>query len=94
MSAMWKFDLPVDDSQLVEMPADAELLHVGAQQPLVSDVIQLWARVDQFVLHVQRRILIRGTGHQIDPDVPYVGTVIVANGQLVWHVFDGGEVPW
>ena len=91
MSVVWKYDLPVIDDQVVEMPSEAELLYVGSQDPLVSDEIQLWALVNPFMPLVQRRIFIHGTGHAVHPDgPPYVGTVIVAHGLLVWHVFDGG----
>lgn len=86
MSAVWKFELAIADSQLVAMPEHAELLHVAEQEGRLC----LWARViTTGQKYVQREILIRGTGHPIWTQ-PYVGTVLSRNIGLVWHVFDGG----
>jgi hypothetical protein len=87
--AVWKYDLPVDDEQHVSMPHGSELLHVASQHGLSSQ-IQLWARVDPGAPLVERTIFIAGTGHTVDID-PYIGSVITADGHLIWHVFDGGE---
>lgn len=85
-ATIWKYDLRVEDEILVEMPAGAELLHVGNQTGEI-DRFTVWARVIPGA-HVARRLLVRGTGHPA-PAVPYVGTAF--SGPLVWHVFDGGE---
>lgn len=89
MSEVWKFTLDVTGEQFVEMPADADLLHVAEQYGKLA----LWALViPTGQRQVERRILVRGTGHSVWP-FPYVGTVVTAGGSLVWHVFDGGEQP-
>jgi hypothetical protein len=86
VSVVWKFDLAVTDGQIVEMPEDAELLHVAEQ---TFNRIALWARVNPDASRGRRLILVRGTGHQLSAE-PHVGTVLSTSG-LVWHVFDGGE---
>jgi hypothetical protein len=89
--AVWKFVLLLDDEVIVEMPYGAKLLHVASQ---FGDprVLTLWALVAPTASPAMRRILIRGTGHPIslEDSRDYVGTVIVADGRIVWHVFDGG----
>lgn len=88
MSFVWKFPLAIEDQQLVEMPKGAELLHVGEQHGTLA----LWALVNPTGGQklVRRRIFVRCTGHRLWTH-PYVGTVVMAGGDLVWHVFDGGE---
>lgn len=87
---VWKYEVAVTDTQDVEMPGGAELLHAGTQDDFASTVT-VWARVNPATPDVRRRLLIRGTGHVIG-DEPYVGTVVFRAPALVWHVFDGGEV--
>jgi hypothetical protein len=91
MLAVWKFVLLLDDEVVVEMPYGAKLLHVASQfgDPAV---VTLWALVKPTARPAHRRIFIRGTGHSISAEESrdYVGTVIVADGRIVWHVFDGG----
>jgi hypothetical protein len=84
---VWKYTIQVGDEVDVDMPLDAELLHVAATGSV--DHLELWARVEPTRSIETRRILVRGTGHPVEIE-PYVGTVIV--GPLVWHVFDGGAV--
>lgn len=85
---VWKFDLHIEDEQVVAMPEGSELLHVGNQTGAIER-FTIWARVDPSNPVVNRRILGRGTGHPIG-DEPHIGTT--DNGPLVWHIFDGGEV--
>lgn len=87
MSEVWKFTLAIEGEQDVVMPEGAELLHVAEQYGKLA----LWARViPTGQREVARTILIRGTGHPVWTQ-PHIGTVITAGGELVWHVFDGGE---
>lgn len=90
MMKVWKYDLPVADEQTLDLPEDAELLHVASQHGY-ADMVQLWARVEPTRAYERRQIVMRGTGHLLGEE-PYIGTVVTANGALVWHVFDGGVV--
>ncbi len=83
---VWKFELVIRDYQDIEMPAGSELLSVQMQ----DGGAMLWARVDASKKKITRRIDIRGTGH-LEAGGIYVGTIQMAGGALVWHVFDRGE---
>jgi hypothetical protein len=85
---VYKYDLKVIDQQIIEMPVGANLLTVQLQH----GNLKLWAAVDSNIM-TKRSIVILGTGHEIDytPE-KYIGTFQMMNGNLVFHVFDGGEV--
>jgi len=68
------------------MPRDAEILCVNEQDGRIA----LWAEVVP-ERHTQvRKIMIRGTGHSIDPNIEkkYIGTVFLEGKALVFHVFE------
>ena len=90
MTTIWKFTCRVEDEQIVEMPKEAEILHVASQFGH-ADSFEIWARVESTYPLVGRKIIVHGTGHPASRDERHIGTLIVANGALVWHVFDGGE---
>jgi hypothetical protein len=92
MRTIWKFNIQVTDEQDVKMPRGAELLSVGEQDRLTPTTLQLWALVDPDAEPRPRRIVIEGTGHPTEMNKDqFIGTVLSFGGQLVWHVFDGGE---
>jgi len=82
---VWKFPLTLADSQAVSMPLDAEILCIqvqGAATPC------LWARVEEHHPLTERRIEMRGTGHSVESDLRYIGTVQLYGGTLVLHAFE------
>ena len=85
-AAVWKFPIPVKDEFALEMPRDAELLFVAAQ----NEQGFLWARVitDDRVSIVERRFRLRGTGHEVDLDSKYVGSFMLRGGAIVFHLFE------
>lgn len=83
-ATIWKFPLPIDDVFEISMPRDAELLHVGTQ----NDAGYLWARVVPARLPESRLFCLRGTGHSIGIDCRYVGSFMLHNGALVFHLFE------
>lgn len=91
MSAViWKFSIPVTDHFTVEMPLDANVLHVDTQagHPCI------WALVDPMQDKVPFRFRMVGTGHPVDHDPgAYIGTFQMQGGALVFHLFmeDGGQ---
>lgn len=86
--AVWKTHLLVVDEQFVGLPPGSELLKVDIQG---GDPC-LWFLASTTLASVKRKILIRGTGHQMSgAEKKYVGTFTTIGGALVWHVFDGGE---
>jgi hypothetical protein len=81
---VWKFEVAAGDVVRVPMPAGARVLHVGTQRPRHLCV---WAEVDGLAGLVERRFLVRGTGHPLPADRgPHLGTVI--DGPFVWHVYE------
>lgn len=88
---IFKFPLEVTDSQDVLMPTGAYVLSAIEQ----FDRVVVYARVNPEAVATRRRFFIVGTGHSLAhvPDgAPFVGTVSTSGGQLIWHVYDGGEV--
>lgn len=78
--------------QAVKMPRRARILSVQMQG--ISDGyrrITLWALVEPDAPMVARRLVVIGTGWEQDfAGLMYLATL--QDGDLVWHVFDGGEV--
>lgn len=70
----------------VEMPRGAELLHVDAQ----GDRLFVWAIVDPAGELGRYSFIVLPTGGDVTwpPEViPFIGTVLMRGGSLVWHVF-------
>ena len=85
MRTIWKFDLPVNDYAGINMPRGAEVLHVHEQYGKAC----IWALVEPAAPLEMRSFRIFGTGHTV-PEFPrrYIGTVHLAGGALVFHVFE------
>lgn len=87
---IWKFNIDVRDSQRVILPSQSELLSVATQDGHIC----IWALVDPRQPNCEREIVMRGTGHTAEglKGRDFIGTVLIANDSLVFHVFDGGWV--
>lgn len=88
---IFKYELPIVDFHQVEMPVGAHVLSVQEQHGKLC----LWAAVNQVEETETRSFSIVGTGHYFNCDIEscktmYIGTVQMAGGSLVWHVFDLG----
>lgn len=94
MKTIYKYPLLITDSQVIRMPAGARILCCQMQTggPAKGDVC-LWAEVDTDRPHVNRTILIAGTGNPFPEKLPekrsYIGSV--QDGVFVWHVYEGTE---
>jgi hypothetical protein len=85
VKSIWKYPLNLVSEQSVDMPQGAQMLTVQMQheQP------HIWALVDPASPKVGRFVMIYGTGHGIPDDTGrYVGTFQLADGDLVFHVFE------
>lgn len=89
MITIYKYPFKITDSLEIRMPRHAEILHVGLQK----GEPHLWARVDTTQPKVTRFINIRGTGHDASRVDRHIGTLIMSDGEFVFHVFDQGEQP-
>ena len=82
---IWKYNLNIEDHQVIEMPQRARLLSVDVQR----GVPRLWAEVDQKAPLEKRRIWVMGTGNPLPKDLTFdfIGTLLLHDGELVLHVF-------
>jgi len=88
MTVMWKFPLALGDVVTLEMPMGAEPLYVAMQ----GGVPCLWARVNPMLPKEMRRFRFAGTGHTLHDDVGrYIGSWQMADGALVFHLFEMGR---
>lgn len=89
MRAVWKFDLPMIDNPTIRMPAGAEILHIAEQ----AGRVRLWALVDPDRFDESRSFRVAGTGHEIDDThLSHVGTFLMHDSILVFHVFEIGRM--
>ncbi len=71
-----------DDVVTIEAPAPSSTQHLAMQ----GTVITLWAIAGDMLPPQKRTFRVFGTGHVIQGDMAYVGTV--QDRQFVWHVFE------
>lgn len=84
LTTIWKFELAIQDVQLVKAPTIWEPLTVANQR----DHLVLWARVAPDHPLRDYRVFVHGTGRLTHPEAKrYVGSAQFMNGALVWHVF-------
>ncbi len=87
-TVIFKYPLDLTSPNIMGMPVGAEILTVQIQR---GDIC-LWAKVDPDAELEDRQFVVYGTGHTIKAgNDSYIGTVQMAHGALVWHVFETGE---
>lgn len=87
MRTVWKYELALQEDQVLEVPCPAKPLCVQMQRETPC----LWALVEpECDESIQLRIKIAGTGNEaaVHPDAQYLGTFQVGDGAFVFHVFD------
>lgn len=87
---IFKYPLKQLARQHVLIPYESEILHVGVQRnPLTGEeVITLWASVDPDENLVEWEFRIVGTGWDVPENGEHVGTVELADGNFIWHIYD------
>ncbi len=84
-TAVWKFEIPIQDEFVIEMPA-AVPLHFATQHGIPT----LWALVDPNAVAYPVTFRLAGTGHPILAPrecLRYIGTCFLNDGALVFHLF-------
>lgn len=82
---IWKFPIGIVDLQNLLMPEGAEILTAQVQE----GGLFLWALVNPAAPAQRRVIEILGTGFEIaDAERKHIATAQMADGSLVWHVFE------
>lgn len=84
---VYKYPLnPMQTRQTITLPVGAQILSVQLQ----NLGMMLWALVDPESKKTEERsICIYGTGHAIYHDVRHISTLLINDGTLVLHVFEG-----
>lgn len=88
MRTIYKYPLQVTDCQVIEMPIGSRILAIQMQRGVPC----LWATVDPEEEKKEKRFIrVVGTGHELSEYIAYIGTYQMADGALVWHVFETKE---
>lgn len=74
--------LPIGES-VIYMPAEARLLHFGAQH---GEQLWVWAEVDPERAPRARYLVVAGTGFPVPKGGTHVGSWV--SDEFVWHLFD------
>lgn len=91
MKTIWKFNCPIRDLAVLDMPQGAKPISVLNQNEnlvIYAEVVDEYKRP-----RVQRHFRIAGTGHPLGLPVNavFIGTVSFREGSLIFHIYDLGE---
>lgn len=84
---IYKYNVAIKDTQIIEMPEDSRILCVQNQ----NDKVIIWAIVDENKKNVKRKFVLYGTGHEMKDSYgchQYVGTFQIHGGSFVGHLFE------
>lgn len=97
MDTVYKYDAMLfsgasdSDHVTIEMPENAEILHLAVQ----DGCVYMWARVDSDAPKEKRVFRWAGTGHDLgslndegNKGGKYIGTIMLHHGTLVFHLFE------
>lgn len=87
MKRVYKYELPLMDLATIRLPKEAQVLSVGEQRGNLF----IWALVDADETETRERTFrIAGTGHNLNLDYHdrFIGTVLMHNASLVFHIFE------
>jgi len=87
MLKVFKYTVP-SDSRPHTFELQGKIVHVGTTAPGYPDLICFWAIHEDEVVPTKRTFRIYGTGDGLPPNVEHIGSVVTANGRLVWHLFE------
>ena len=92
MKAIWRFELPIVDCPVVDMPRGARVLNGPPSGRGDPDRIEIWAEVDVQEEAAPRAFRVVGTGGPMPGDCGrFVGTVLTHDGVYVWHLYEACE---
>lgn len=81
-----KYEIPLTDRAEILLPGFWRVLSVGVQRGKPM----LWAMVQPGGKRTPLRLAICGTGDDAEGLGQFIGTLILEDGELVLHVFEGG----
>lgn len=84
VKTIYKYKLALTDQQIINIPADAEILSIQEQ----AGDICMWVKLDTDKPERARSIVICGTGNPVDHlcDMHHISTLQMGN--MVWHFFE------
>lgn len=94
---VFRYPVELTDEQTIMMPEGAQILCVARREGTrvvlgvgSHEAVELWALVDPQAAPQRRRLRVAGTGHPLasEDNLVYLGTVQIAQGQLVFHIFE------
>ena len=85
MNNIFKYPVSLGEFERA-LPKDRRILSVQMQ----GDNPCLWAMVDSSSEIQKVKFIVRGTGHEFEPNTTqsYIGTFQMAGGGLIWHLFE------
>jgi hypothetical protein len=85
MKTVWKYELKMEASQVVEMPMGAKILSVG----VIKNIAYLWAEVElSKATRLEKvNILTVPTGATYQNKAEFIGTIFYNEGEITQHVF-------
>ena len=82
---VYKYELPIQNEIVLNLPAGSEILHFGVQREKPC----LWVRVNPLVGASPHKFRFAGTGHELGADVgKHIGTIMVGGGTCAFHLFE------
>ena len=92
MKTTYRYEIPVDDQwHTLRLTPHTEVLHVAARDPRV---VEFWIEFDDMFTQVDRWFRVFGTGQpQQGAPMRHVGSVVTADGLLVWHLYEASNQP-
>ena len=83
MKVVYKYPLELEDKQIVQIPSNSKIVHVGLDP---NGILCLWAEIDRNENNIDWKIHIVGTGHErITNNMVHLGSLLTP--PFVWHVY-------
>lgn len=91
MKVIWKYAIPIQDVFSIEMPKDSKILCVGMQKEVPCIWVEVPANQDYQKETIHRLFCILGTGTVAVElsNLEYVGTFLMMEDDLVFHLYTG-----
>ncbi len=87
---IWHYDIPLNEVVDLVLPCDSTIFDLI----LFENLIRLFVLCDEDAPPQKRQILLLSKENYLEyPDVQYLGTVSLIDGNIIFHVFENLEIP-
>ena len=83
MKRILKWVVPVDDKE--HLIGAGPVVLVASQHGRI-DSVEVWTEENTYTADKQRRVTVVATGQTYPESLRFLGSVVVSNGNLVWHL--------